>query len=309
MSLAAPRPLRPSSRAAARGHGANPGLGIALTLLYGLLLTINDVFAKLATETLPVGQFIAVRGVFACLLVFGYLAATRQLTLLRVHNRRMLTLYVFLMVVSTHLFLNALTLMPLGDAWAITFASPIFTTALAALWLRERVGWRRWSAVVAGFVGVLVLLAPSGQGYALAAALLPLIVAALGAVRDIASRHLSATDTSVTILFYTTLSVALSGLLVMPVEAPWSWPTEGTLLYALVSAFFMALAQWVVVEAYRLTELSLLMPFKYLTLIFAALAGYLVWQDVPTWNVALGAVIICGSGLFIFYRERLRQRP
>ena len=303
-----PAPFRPlAARPVAPGLGANPGLGILLSLANGLLLAVNDVFTKLVLEVLPVGQVIVLRGGAACLMIFGWIAWRRELTLLRLRNRSAMALYALCMVASTYCFLNALTLMPLGDASAITFAAPIFTTAMAALILKEQVGWRRWSAVVVGFLGVLLLLAPTGQGYPLAATLLPLAVAVFVAVRDIASRRLSATDASVAILFYNTLAVTLSGALAAPFEAPWLAPARLELLYLFAAALTLCLAQYAIVEAYRLAELSLIMPSRYALLVFAAIGGFLVWHDIPTWNVALGAGVICASGLFIWYREQRRR--
>lgn len=308
MSLSPPRDLRRSGRmAAARGLGANPGLGILCATGSGFFIVCNDIFAKLATEAMPVGQFILLRGGIASLLILGWLAATRQLGLLRTRNGGAMLLYALMMVGSTHCFLNALTTMPLGDATAITFAAPIFTTALAAMLLRETVGWRRWSAVGVGFVGVLVLLAPTGQGYPLLVALLPLTVALFVSVRDIVSRRLSVTDATVAILFYNTFAVTLSGFGAMPFEAAWYWPDGREILYAAAAAVLLAASQYLIVEAYRLAELSLIMPFRYSSLVFAAGAGFLVWSDVPQWNVALGAAIICLSGLFILHREKVKR--
>jgi drug/metabolite transporter (DMT)-like permease len=289
------------------GLGSNPGLGILFSIANGLFVVLNDICAKLVLEGLAVGQFMVMRGAVACLLILGVMAATRQLHHLRVRNWRALALYAFCMAASTHCFLNALHIMPLGDATAITFASPIFTTAMAAMILKEQVGWRRWTAVAIGFVGVLILLAPTGQGYPLIATLLPLAVAGFVAVRDIASRRLSATDASFAILLYNTLAVTLSGLITIPFEPAWVMPPSIDLLYIVAAASMLGLAQYCIVEAYRLAELSLIMPSRYLGLVFAAAAGYLVWRDVPTWNVALGAAVICGSGLFISYREQRRK--
>jgi drug/metabolite transporter (DMT)-like permease len=301
-------PLRRlAARPIAPGLGSNPGLGVLLSLANGLLVVLNDVFAKLVLESLPVSQVIVLRGTAACLMIFGWMVWRGEVSLLAIRNWRAMAIYAFCMAASTHCFLNSLTLMPLGDTTAITFAAPIFTTALAALILKEQVGWRRWTAVVIGFLGVLVLLAPTGQGYALVVTLLPLAVAVLVSVRDIVSRQLSATDATVAILFYNTLAVTLSGGLAAPFEPAWQLPASLDLLYLVAAAFLLCLAQYAIVEAYRLAELSLLMPSRYAALVFAALAGYLVWHDIPTWNVALGAGVISASGLFIWHREQRRK--
>ncbi len=297
----------PTGAAAARGLQSKAGLGVACTLGNGLLLSINDTFAKLTVAVLPLGQFMVVRGGLATLLIVGFLAVTRQLGLLRLGSWRGMALYAGCMVCSTHLFLHSLALMPLGDASAITFAAPIFTTAAAALLLGEKVGWRRWSAVTMGFLGVVVLLWPSGQGYSLAVAMMPLAVAVFVSIRDIVSRRLSVANASVAILFWNTFAVTISGLFTLPFDDPWLLPGGRELLYMAIAGLTIAGAQYLIVESYRLAELSLVMPFRYVTLLFAALAGYLVWGDIPTWNVALGALIICLSGLFILQRERKRK--
>jgi len=294
----------PTGAAAARGLQSRTGLGIACALGNGLLLAINDTFAKLTVETLPLGQFMVLRGTLATLLILGFLVATRQLHLLRLGTWRGMALYAVCMVASTHLFLQSIHAMPLGDATAISFAAPIFTTAAAALLLGEQVGWRRWSAVSVGFLGVIVLLWPSGQDYSLLVAMMPLAVAVFVSVRDIVSRRLSVANASVAILFWNTLAVTLSGPLRLPFEGAWVMPATPELLYMAGAAFTIAGAQYLIVESYRLAELSLIMPFRYVSLLFAALAGFLVWGDVPTWNVAAGAVIISCSGLFILQRER-----
>ena len=298
----------PTGAAAARGLQSKTGLGVACALGNGLVLAINDTFAKLAVEVLPLGQFMTLRGALATLLILGYLTATRQLYLLKLGTWRGMALYAFCMVLSSHLFLQALHLMPLGDANAIAFAAPIITTAAAAILLGEKVGWRRWSAVSVGFLGVVVLLWPSGQSYSLAVAMIPLAVAVFVSVRDIVSRRLSVANASVAILFWNTLAVTLSGPLRLPFDAAWQMPATAELLYMVGAAFTIVGAQYLLVESYRLAELSLIMPFRYVSLLFAALAGFLVWGEVPTWNVAVGAIIISCSGLFILQRERRKAQ-
>lgn len=292
--------------AGARGLKAATGLGILCILANGILLAVNDTFAKLVGESLPVGEMIVIRGAMAVALIYGYLAVSRQTHLLKIHNWKAMAIYSLSMVIATHLFLRSLQLMPLGDATAITFVSPILTTLMAVFFLGEKVGWRRWAAVFVGFLGVILLLLPSGQGYGFAAALLPLVCALMVSLRDVVSRGLSKTDASIAILFHNTLWVTLSGFLELPFE-PWVVPALEPVLFLLAAACLLAAAQYLIVEAYRFAELSLLMPFRYAGLIFAALAGYLVWGDVPTWNVVAGSIVITLSGVYIGYRERRRK--
>lgn len=283
------------------------GLGLAFMLSASLMLTVNDTLAKLAIGRIPLSQFIVMRG---CLVLLGLsviLVATRRLHVLKVRNRGGMALRCLLMAASTWLFLSALDQMPLADVYAIAFASPIFTLALAALILKERVGWRRWAAVLAGFCGVVVAMLPSGQGYLWTAALLPLASAACSALRDIVSRRLSVTEASLGILFYAVLTVTLMGAAAAPAES-WVAPPAAVWWIVLGSALLQSTANFLHIEALRCAEVSFLTPFRYVSLVFAATLGFLVFADLPTWNVVAGSVVIVGSGLFIWWRERQLAR-
>jgi drug/metabolite transporter (DMT)-like permease len=240
--------------------------------------------------------------------LLAVMAATQRLTALRIRNRGALSVRALCMMGSTLFFFAGLQRIPIGDMYAISFTAPIIALPLAALVLHEQVGWRRWTAVLIGFVGVLLAILPTGQGYAWTAALFPLGAAACGALRDITSRRLSATDDSLGILFYSMIAVLCGGMGLALLE---DWvPVELDLVGLIATcALIQTTASLLQIEAYRFAEVSFLAPFRYVVMLFAALLGYLVWGDVPKWNVALGGVVIVGSGLFIWYRERLRLRP
>jgi drug/metabolite transporter (DMT)-like permease len=212
------------------------------------------------------------------------------------------------MIASAYLFLSALRHLPLADTYALAFASPLMALLLAILFLGERVGWRRWLAVCLGFSGVCIALLPAGQGYVWTAALLPLASALGSAVRDVSSRRLSATDTTLGIMVYTTVAITLAGFAGWAFE-PWRFAdTDDSLWLIFGCAALQASAHWLQIEAYRCAEVSFLMPFRYVSLVFATATGFVVWGDVPAWNVALGSTIIIASGLFIWHRERQRRR-
>jgi S-adenosylmethionine uptake transporter len=285
------------------GHRAAAGLGLTLVLSGSLLLCVSDALAKIAFERAPLSQYIVLSGLLVLPSLLLVMALTGQVRVLRIGNRGALAVRAACMVGSTFFFFAGLQRLPLGDTYAIAFMAPVIALPLAALVLKERVGWRRWSAALAGFSGVVLAVLPSGQGYAWAAALFPLAAAACGAIRDIASRRLSATDASLGILFYCVLAVWIGGLALALLE---DWAPLSTGLLALIAAcaVVQTTASLLQIEAYRFAEVSFLAPFRYLALVFAVALGFVVFGDVPTWNVALGGAVIAGSGLFIWYRER-----
>ncbi len=299
----------PALAAARHDIGLRPAAGLGLTLVISasLLLTVGDTLVKLALSAAPISQFIVMRGLLVLTALLLFLAVSGRLHVLRVHNRRGMALRCLCMAASTYLFFSGLQRMPLADTFAIAFASPIIALAMAALILKERVGWVRWSAVLLGFVGVTLAMLPSGQGYLWTAALFPLGAAFCSALRDIASRRLSATEASLGILFYAILAVTLAGGLGSIGES-WVAPTLDWVWIVPVSAVLQTTANFLHIEAFRYAEVSFLTPFRYISLVFATLLGFLVWGDLPTWNVAFGSAVIVGSGLLIWWRERQLAR-
>ena len=169
---------------------------VASIILRGLLLTAHDAAVKSVSETVPVGELIGVRGAMATLLIVwrcGWREGRGA------HVKRNLA-RAALMITSTFLFISGLRVMPLADAVAIAFVGPIMLTALAVPVLGEQVSWRRWTAVLFGFSGVIVMLRPSGEGIYWVA-LLPAGAALSGSLRDVITRRLSTGDSSIAILF------------------------------------------------------------------------------------------------------------
>lgn len=268
------------------------------------LLATNDAVVKWLTSDLPVGQIMFLRGGLLLAGLSLLLCIRGRVSVLRAHNWVGQFQRTALVVLSTYLFVNALKLIPLADAISIAFASPLFTTLLAVPLLRETVGWRRWSAVLVGFLGVLLIAQPTGAGLAWAA-LLPLSVAFLSALRDIVTRRLSATEATLGILFYTTAGVTLGGLL----SLPFGWqPLDGGLLgLLLLSASLVGAAHFLQIEAFRYAAATTVAPYRYVALVWALLLGYLVWGSLPNALGWLGALLIIASGLFIWWRERVRK--
>ena len=274
---------------------------IALMVTASGLLTVNDAIVKWLAQTYPVGQVMSLRGAFVIGIVFAWVIARRRTGELRVYNWRLQLTRGALMSLSTFLFVTALTLMPLADAIAITFAGPILATALAALLLHEPVGWRRWSAVVIGFAGVVMMMRPTPDLVRLVA-IVPLLAALMGAFRDIVTRKMgTGGESTLAILLISTFVVTLVGLVTIPLG--WTGIGLADLALFAASALLVALAQGFMIESFRLAEVGLVGPFKYASLVWAVLLGLLVWGDLPgPWTWA-GATLVVSSGLYIWRRE------
>lgn len=272
------------------------------------LLTLSDTTVKWVSASLSVGQILFIRSLFLILFIYifigiSHLRNAHSGTSLHIGNWRAQSLRTLMMILSTFGFVAGLSLLPLADAIAIAFASPLFLTILASLILGEQVGWRRWSAVFIGFIGILIILRPSGESFNWAA-LLPLGAGLAAAIRDIITRRISATESSLATLHFATIAVMFTGL----ATAPLGWsplPVEALGLLAL-AGLFAGGAHFLLIETFRWAEASLVAPFKYSTLLWGVLFGFLLWGEIPEREVIIGALLLVVSGLYILRRETRR---
>ena len=272
----------------------------------GALIALNNAIVKWMTAELSVGEVLFVRGVFVLVPVAVLAWHAGGLASLRMRSPAIQAVRAVLTVSSTFLFMFGLEILPLADCTAVAFAAPFFITALAARFLGERVGWRRWTAIAIGFAGIVVMTRPTG-GAARWEVALPLAAAALTAARDVVTRRISTTETSVAMLCYTSLGMMLSGLATLPL----GWrPVDLTGLGLLAAAgVLFALGHFLVIESYRRAEAGLVAPFKYTELVWATALGLAVWGALPDRWLLAGSVLVIASGLYILRREsRLRRR-
>jgi len=282
---------------------AAPLKGIAYMVVGGAFLTANDAVLKWLTGVYLTGQIMALRGLFVLLPIAFLVWRQGGVSSLRVGSVRGQGFRAGLVVTGTFLFVTGLEYLPLADAISITFAGPLFITAMAAAILGEAVGWRRWAAVVVGFTGVVLIMRP-GSGAMQWAALLPLAASFTGALRDIVTRHLAGRESSVAILAVTTVTVIFAGLLTLP----FGWqPVAGpdVLLFAL-GGILLGSAHYCLIEAFRYAEAALVAPFKYASIIWAVLFGFAIWGDLPDAWTLLGSAVVVASGLYILHRETRR---
>jgi drug/metabolite transporter (DMT)-like permease len=197
-------------------------------------------------------------------------------------------------------FFYGLSRMPLVNALTIAFTAPLFVTGLSVPFLGEHVGWRRWLAVTVGFIGVLIVLRP-GQGMFTPAAIGVIIAALCYAGLALTARKLAATESSFSLAVYVVTGPFLVSSTLLP--GNFTMPTAGGWFLFVLAGLCSALAWVGIVGGYRRAPPAMLAPFEYTAIIGAAIAGYLIWDEVPDVWVITGGLVIIASGLFIVYRE------
>jgi len=280
--------------------------GILLMAAATVFFTLMDVSAKVLSANLPALEIAWARYAGNFLLVAAVALPRRGLAVFATRRPGLQVVRALMLVASTVLFFFAVRYIPLADAVAIGFVAPLFVTALSVPLLGERVGLRRWAAVLVGFAGALVIVRP-GLGAVHWAAGLLLAMAVSYALYQVMTRMLAATDDATVTIFYT----GFVGAAVLSLVVPFVWvaPT-GWLDTALLAAIGVlgGVGHWLLVLAYRYATASVLAPLHYLTLLWSIVGGYLVWGDFPDgWTLA-GAAVLVATGIYVFHRERLASR-
>jgi drug/metabolite transporter (DMT)-like permease len=276
--------------------------GILLVIAATLLFSTSDATSKYVTATLPVIEVAWVRYFVFVLLALA--PAAKQGSAL-LHSRRWLlqTARGVAILASALLFIFGLRVLPMADAAAINFVSPLLITALAVPMLGERVGLRRWIALAVGLGGAVLAAQPGTGTFSLGAAF-PFLSAVAWAFGMIITRQLAPTERASTTLLWTAASGLLALTCLLPFDA--RVPSGVELALCLLIGVVASGGQWLVVLAYRLVPASLLAPFSYLQIIWSTLLGYLVFGAKPATITLIGAAVIAGSGLYTAARERAR---
>jgi drug/metabolite transporter (DMT)-like permease len=285
---------------------------IGFKLISALLFAAMSALVRQLGDVAPVGQMVFFRSAFAILPVVVVYAIRGELASAVRTNRPLGQLGRGMLSIGG-MFTNfsALTRLPLADATAISFASPLITVALAAMILKERVRVYRWSAVAVGFVGVIVMLIPHldlgryaavGGVTAGAGAVFALISAVCNAGTVIQTRRLTQSETTSSIVFYFSLVCAIAGAFTLPFA--WHSPTARELAALIALGIFGGFAHILLTESYRYAAASVVAPFDYSSMLWALLLGYWLFGELPETLVYLGGAIVAGAGLFVIWRER-----
>lgn len=282
--------------------------GALLMTLAMLGFAFEDMLIKLMAGALPTWQIIASLGAGGAL-VFGALTAARGQ---RLFPASVLHPAVLLRnlgeLIGTLGFVTAIVLIPLSTASTILQATPLAVTLGAALFLGEPVGWRRWSAILVGFAGVMLVLRPGGAGFEPAALFAVQGVIGL-TIRDLATRRAPAVASSLQLTFLAFLTlIPTSLILAAVVGTPAVWP--GLRDWSLLASAVVlgSLAYYAIVAAMRVGEVSFVTPFRYSRILFALGIGMVVFGERPDAQTLIGAAVIVASGLYTLWRER-KQRP
>ncbi|MSO92537.1 MAG: DMT family transporter [Rhodospirillales bacterium] len=283
---------------------SQPMKGILFMVGWAFVVTVQDAAIKWVAPHYPPGEIIFLRALITLLTLLPFVARAGGLQALRTRRIGTHAIRAALFMVSMVFFILSVRVMPLVDAVTLTFTGPLFVTALAVPMLAENVGWRRWMAVTAGFIGVVVMLRPTEAALNVAV-VLPVASAFACAIRDVLTRKMTFTETSVAIVFHSNLGVCILGLATIPFG--WTMPTPEHVGLLVFTGSILALSEYLIVQAFRFGEVSVVMPFKYSSVVWAVVLGYWMWADVPDAYTAVGAAFVIGSGLYVLHREALRK--
>jgi len=297
-------PPAPTVSPVALATPANPVVrGILFAVLAVSLFALQNAAAKwLAADLAPL-EIVFFRNLAALIPVSIVLWRAGGVALL--HTARPFTQVGrgLIMAAGTCAVFAGLGRLPLADVTALTFAVPLFVTVLSVPFLGERVGWRRWSAVLVGFAGVMVVTQP---GAGTLDPIAPVVLAGAGAIAFVMvlGRRLSRTEHTATIAFYSLIGAIAGTGLALPVA--WTTPTLPQVGILAGMGLVSGVAMLLMTGAYRLAPAAVAAPFEYLHIVWAIALGLLLWGDVPGVHVALGAAIVISSGLYILHRETRR---
>ena len=281
--------------------------GILFMILAMAGFASEDLFIKILSASLPISEIIIILG-FGGSLIF---LAIGLVTKAPIFHQDLLAIPIIIRTLcelfGALFFVLAIALTPLSSASAIIQVMPLLVTIGAAVIYKERVGWRRWTAVFVGFLGVLLILRP-GFGSFMPASIFALLGAIFLAGRDLATRAIEIKLPSVTISLYAFLAFGVSGILLIPFSSEMIIPSSNEIVYFVGASAFGVIAYYSIVIAARTGEMSVIAPFRYSRLVFAMLLSIIVLSERPDMHTLIGATIIVASGVYTFVRENLLNK-
>ena len=270
----------------------------------GFIFTSTSAMIRLLSTQIESVQTAFFRAVISVILLLPLMASGRVKPW---HSKRIAGHFwrTFMGTTSMVLGFYAVSMLPLADATAIAFSQPLFSVVVAAVIAGEKVRWRRWSATVIGFAGVLVMVRP-GEGSLQLGALVALANAAAVSISILLVRRLSDSETPLMIL--TQFAIFSTILLTVPAILVWRWPDFWGWVLAVGIALSATVGQYFWVQAFKAGEMSAVAPFEYMRLPFAVFVGWLIWGEMPVIWTYVGASIVIGSALYIAHREHQLAR-
>lgn len=297
-------PLTEASPSPALARVDRPFRGIALILTSTLFLGTSDVTAKYLSHTLPAIEIAWLRFLVFALIMVPAMIPGSPLFALKTGCFNLQIMRGATLLGSSLFFISGLKFLPIAEASATAFVSPLFVTALSIVFLSEKVGVRRWIATAVGLFGVLVILRPGSGAFHLAA-LFPIVSALSWAGTLIMTRMMSGSERAITTMTYS----SIVGLWILSLLVPYVWVTPGwePIVLGILIGVSSTAGQWIVVLAFRYADASVLAPFQYIQLLWVSIFGFLLFSEVPDIWTITGAAFIIGSGLYTAHRERIRH--
>jgi drug/metabolite transporter (DMT)-like permease len=275
---------------------SNAANGVCIMILGAGVLSMNDAATKYLAETYPMGQVLGLRQSVALLVILAYVWWSGSWEKLRIKHRSGQAWRAAVHCGSAVLIIWALTLLPIATVTAIVFSSPLVVLIFSMRFLGEGVSWQRWIAVIIGFTGVLVIVRPGGVSFEWAL-LVAVSAAIVSGFRDLLTRRLSRTDTSISMLFWASALLITLSFLTIPFG--WHPLTLSGSFWFIINGLLNAGAHFLMIEALRLGDAALVSPFRYSAILWAILTGFIVWNQLPDTFTVVGAAMLIISGILI----------
>lgn len=281
----------------------------SLYMMLGMgVFAIGDALTKYSTQTLNLGQFMFMRGLL-CILLLAFIAA-RQGVLSRWRDAldKVTILRGFGEVGATTFYLVGLTHLSLAFVSSVYQAVPLAVTLGAVLFLGEKVGWRRWLSIGIGFIGVLIIIRPGGDGDGTgmnAYALLLLVGVCFTAMRDLSTRRINMQIPTILISAMTSIMITITGFIIMQTDTGWVQSTTTDIIHVSIAAVLLIIGYHCIILATRAGDMSFASPFRYTSLLWAIALSYIVFNQIPDQNTLIGSAIVVASGCYMLYREAI----
>lgn len=267
--------------------------------------TFNDVVVKVLGQSLPIVEIILLRGAFTVVLIGAMITFTAGLSAFSKLNKPIIWWRALCEVGATYCFLTGLIHIELANAAAILSALPLAVTIGSVLFLNEKVGWRRWSAIAIGFIGVLLIVRPGLDAFNIYS-LNILAAVVFAAARDLVTKQAPKNISSVSLTFATAVAITISGAFATYFFAEYQPPTNTEWGWLFASALLLSVAYFFIVSAMRVGEVAIVAPFRYTNLLWAIALGIIIFGDKLDWMTLLGSAIVTATGIYTLYRERVR---
>ena len=275
-------------------------LGILYMVGATVMFSVSSALSKWLVASYPVGEILFIRSAVSLICCAAFILPIAGLAVFRTDRLRHHGLRAGSQAASQTCIIIAFSMMPLAGAVAINFSAPLFATLVSALVLKEVVGLSRWTALVVGFLGVLIVTNPGAGTFQLGAAF-ALVNAILYGSVTAGVRGMTATESTETLTMYQ--MVLLTAFFALMLPFGFRMPTWSDGLLLALNGVTNAFGQYWWTRALHLAPASAVTPFYYLSLVWAIVLGFAIWGDVPTWPLVVGSSIVVGSGLFLLWRE------